>query len=122
MSRFVYGGVLGACLLAGWIALRPWTSVHAQLDSQAGDRDAACAPCHEDIYERYRRTPMANASGPAALGFIPANFVHAASGVHYQVTEEDGRVWLSFARDGGAGRALKGQRELRYFIGSGRRG
>ncbi len=65
---------------------------------------------------------MANASGPAALGFIPANFVHAASGVHYQVTEEDGRVWLSFARDGGAGRALKGQRELRYFIGSGRRG
>lgn len=95
---------------------------HAGPAPQLSKPDAACASCHEDIYERYRQTPMAHASGPAAEGFIPADFVHAASGVHYRVTEDDGRVWLNFARDAGTGGALEGKRELRYFIGSGRRG
>ena len=66
---------------------------------------------------------MANASGPANRGFIPADFVHVASGVHYRITEEGDRVWLDYARDGKSHEeALHGRQELRYFIGSGRRG
>ncbi len=85
------------------------------------DPDVACASCHRAIYDRYHKTPMAQASGPADEGFIPANFVHAASGVHYSVTEENGRVWLKYERDDPA-RALKGRTEMRYFLGSGKRG
>ncbi|HUN86708.1 MAG TPA: cytochrome c3 family protein [Terracidiphilus sp.] len=66
---------------------------------------------------------MANASGPANSGFIPADFVHAASGIHYKVTEKDGQVWLSYKRvPASSNRELSGREELRYFIGSGKRG
>lgn len=83
----------------------------------------ACASCHRAIYERYESTPMANASGPANRGFIPADFVHVASGVHYRITEEGDCVWLDYARDGKSHQeAFRGRQELRYFIGSGRRG
>lgn len=64
---------------------------------------------------------MANASGPAAEGLIPADFRHAASGVHYRVFEQDGKAWLSYEREDAA-RELEGKQELRYFIGSGKRG
>ena len=64
---------------------------------------------------------MANASGLATEGFIAADFLHQASGVHYRIDEDRGRVWLHYERDDPA-RALSGQRELRYFIGSGKRG
>lgn len=83
--------------------------------------NAACAPCHKQIYERYRSTPMANASGPAAEGFLPADFHHAESGVHYRVFDEAGKVWLSYERDDPS-RPLKGRQQLLYFIGSGLRG
>ncbi|HVZ82909.1 MAG TPA: tetratricopeptide repeat protein [Terracidiphilus sp.] len=85
------------------------------------DPDAACASCHRAIYERYRKTPMANASGAATEGFLPADYVHAASGVHYRIDQEDGHVWLSYERDDAA-RPLSGRQELWYFLGSGRRG
>jgi predicted CXXCH cytochrome family protein len=66
---------------------------------------------------------MANASGPAAGGFIPADFLHTASGVHYRVSEEAGHVWLSYERENPSpDKALKGHQELLYFIGSGKRG
>ncbi|HKD61167.1 MAG TPA: cytochrome c3 family protein [Terracidiphilus sp.] len=66
---------------------------------------------------------MANASGPAAAGVIVADFLHAASGVHYQISEQDGRVWLSYEREANSpDRALQGRVELRYFLGSGKRG
>ncbi len=64
---------------------------------------------------------MANASGPAVEGFIAADFRHADSGVHYRVYEQNGNVWLSYERDDAA-RRLEGQQELKYFIGSGKRG
>lgn len=64
---------------------------------------------------------MANASGPALKGLISADYTHAASGVHYRIYAEGGRVWLGFERDDSV-RPLKGRRELRYFIGSGKRG
>ena len=66
---------------------------------------------------------MANASGAAINGFIPADFEHKASGVHYRISEEAGRVWMSYERDSASPDfALSGSLELRYFIGSGRRG
>jgi predicted CXXCH cytochrome family protein len=64
---------------------------------------------------------MANASGPADEGFIAADFDHAASGVHYRITEDAGHVWLSYERNDFA-RLLDGRQELRYFLGSGKRG
>ena len=64
---------------------------------------------------------MARASGVAGEGFIPADFEHRASGVHYRIEEEQGGVWLSYERKDPA-RALEGRQELRYFLGSGRRG
>jgi predicted CXXCH cytochrome family protein len=66
---------------------------------------------------------MANASGPAIDGFIPADFEHTASGVHYKISAEGSHVWLSYEREGApAGRELNGKLELRYFLGSGKRG
>jgi len=95
--------------------------------AEVGERDpnAACAACHEAIYKRYRKTPMANASGLAADGFLSGEFTHEASGVSYRIVEQGGRVYLTFVRDtdeSKAGNRLKGRRELRYFIGSGLRG
>jgi predicted CXXCH cytochrome family protein len=96
---------------------------NALADVRADHPDAACAPCHREIYDRYRTTPMANASGPAADGPTPADFRHSASGIHYRVFQESGKVWLSYVRDEGtAGRELNGRQELTYFLGSGKRG
>jgi hypothetical protein len=94
------------------------------------DPNVACEPCHQEIYERYRKTPMANASGAATDGFLPGDFTHAVSGVSYRMVEQDGRVYLKFFRDAqaagvatrGDDRSLNGQRELKYYIGSGKRG
>ncbi len=98
-------------------------SVQARPDNDARDPNAICAPCHREIYERYRTTPMANASGRAADGFMAGEFVHAGSDVHYRVSEDAGRVWLSYERESTLpDKALKGRQELRYFIGSGKRG
>jgi predicted CXXCH cytochrome family protein len=106
-------------LVSWWLPRR----AQARPEGDARDPNALCAPCHREIYERYRNTPMANASGPAAEGFLPADFVHAASGVHYRVTEEAGNVWLSYERESASpAKALNGRQELRYFIGSGMRG
>jgi predicted CXXCH cytochrome family protein len=104
-----------------------WVPCFAPLQGQAvtsiaaADPNASCAPCHRAVYERYRKTPMANASGIAAQGFIPADLEHGPSGVHYKISEEADRVWLDYERDDPA-RPLHGRVELRYFIGSGRRG
>ena len=87
------------------------------------DPDAACATCHREIYEKYARTPMAQASGVAAQGFIPGGFTHAASGVKYAMQLRDGRAYLSYERkDRAAGRPLAGEQELALYVGSGHRG
>ena len=80
----------------------------------------ACAGCHASIYQSYGRTAMARASGPARENVIPADFVHANSGVHYRVYTQPDHVWLSFDRPDDP--AVRGKRELLYYIGSGRRG
>jgi predicted CXXCH cytochrome family protein len=117
---------IGILCLAAGLALSRGDYVSAsQLPSDPG---AACASCHRDIYERYRKTPMANASGAAVDGVIPADFYHAPSGVHYKVFAESGRVWLTYMRENAPpahepnGHELNGRDELLYYIGSGRRG
>jgi Flp pilus assembly protein TadD len=78
----------------------------------------ACSTCHAEIYRSYIKTVMAGASGLAPDGLITGEFDDKKSGVHYRVYESGGRVWMSYERDG----ELHGQRELLYFIGSGRKG
>jgi hypothetical protein len=80
----------------------------------------ACAKCHSQIYDSYKNTAMAKASGPASDNLIPADFVHRKSGVHYRIFPENRRVWLTFERPGDP--LVRGKRELLYYIGSGRRG
>jgi len=110
--------LLGACVFT--VCAQPHS---AQFPSQSQDPDAVCAPCHRQIVESWKRTPMAHASGPAVEGFIPGEFTHAASGVHYRVFQEDGQVWLSYERpNAAADRALNGKQLLRFYVGSGRRG
>jgi predicted CXXCH cytochrome family protein len=82
--------------------------------------DAVCAGCHKDIYERYERTPMAEGSGAATAGLLQGGFLHAASGVRYNVFLRNGKAWMSYDRDHDP--ALHGERQLLYFIGSGLRG
>jgi hypothetical protein len=63
---------------------------------------------------------MAQASGPAIDGLITGEMEQRRAGVIYRVDEVDGAAWLSFAsrRDP----EVRGKRQLRYYIGSGKRG
>ena len=121
LSRICTVCVVFGCLVAGCIILRSGASVRAGELAKADDPNATCAPCHRQIYERYRKTPMANASGPAAQGLIPADFTHGPSGVHYRIYEQDDHVWLSYERNVSS-LPLKGREDLKYFLGSGKRG
>jgi predicted CXXCH cytochrome family protein len=114
----------------GWLlctfafAARPGNGDATPVQS-AAHRDAVCASCHRDIYDRYMKTPMAQASGAAVDGMIstPADFVHKPSGIRYQITESGGRVYLDYDRSAKAkGGQLNGRVELLYFVGSGTRG
>ena len=113
--------MVGLCGLCAAIVAPLGKAVAGSGGGSERDPNAACAACHREIYERYERTPMAHASGPARDGFIAADFEHAASGVHYRITEDAGHVWLSYQRDDFS-RLLDGRQELRYFLGSGKRG
>lgn len=121
LFRLLHLGPGLACLFSLWIAVPGAPTVLAGATAAAGDPDAACASCHRDLYEHYEKTPMANASGPAVDGYLPGSFVHGPSGIHYKISEETGHVWLSYERKD-ANRPLDGRQELRYFLGSGRRG
>lgn len=79
----------------------------------------ACARCHGEISRAYANTVMATASGLASEGLTTGQFEHKPSGVHYRVYEQDGKVWMSFERKGKDG--LRGERELLYFVGSGKK-
>ena len=90
--------------------------------------DAVCRQCHQQIYDRYEKTPMAMGSGLALDGLddeelTAKNLVHDASGVTYRVSVKGGKAYLAYDRPAGDRRgALEGKHELDYFIGSGRRG
>ena len=80
----------------------------------------ACAHCHAQLSSSYQKTVMAGASGAAADGLITGQFDDKDSGVRYRVYQQDGRVWMSYERGGRD--AIRGERELLYFIGSGVKG
>src|SRR3984957_3102986 len=80
----------------------------------------ACAKCPSDLSASYSQTARARASGPAIDQLTPADFTHAASGVHYRVYAENNAAMLAFDRPDDP--AMHGTRRLQYFIGSGHRG
>ncbi|HEX3877504.1 MAG TPA: cytochrome c3 family protein, partial [Bryobacteraceae bacterium] len=80
----------------------------------------ACAKCHSAIDASYSQTAMAHASGPATDQLTPADFTHAASGVHYRVYAENNAAILAFDRPDDP--TMRGTRRLQYFVGSGHRG
>ncbi|MGC2298083.1 MAG: tetratricopeptide repeat protein [Acidobacteriaceae bacterium] len=116
--------LLAACWMAGSVAGA--VGAEPALDQSPAppkDPGAVCAGCHRQIYDTWTHTPMAHASGPAAEGFIAADFTHAASGVHYRMVLDHGQVWFSWERaNAPPDRALNGRVLLRSYLGSGRRG
>jgi predicted CXXCH cytochrome family protein len=111
--------IVGAIVLVAF-ALRPVSASEAVTASPPlNNPDAVCASCHRAIYERYEQTPMARGSGVATDALQAGAMHHGPSGVDYRVFLRDGSAWMSFAR---SAPSLEGERQLEYFIGSGRRG
>ena len=109
-------------LLAG-LFLTVVLAVRASSQTVSANLEAgseACSICQSEIYGSYRKTAMARASGFAGDGLIASEFSHKQSGVLYRVYEHDGRAWMSYERKSES--EFRGQRELLYFIGSGRKG
>jgi tetratricopeptide (TPR) repeat protein len=118
-----FAGMLAIGWLAGSAPANAGSQNAGATSTNAQDPDAACALCHRQIYDSWKRTPMARASGPAAEGFIPGDFTHSPSGVHYRVYLDRGQVWLSYQRPSApSGQELDGKQLLLYYLGSGRRG
>src|SRR6187402_2432249 len=97
---------LASCLLL-LFALSPARAI-AQKPAAARatpvrEADAACARCHQQIFNSYLKTPMANASGLAGDRWLPGTFHHAPSKTDYRFFTEDGSEWMSYARPGDAG-------------------
>jgi tetratricopeptide repeat protein/cytochrome c554/c'-like protein len=105
-----------AALLGMWLRL----SSYAQEPTKKPAGDQACESCHAQIAKSYAATGMAGASGPASDGVTPGEFVHKLTDTQYHVYEKDGSVWMSYERGGKDG--IRGERELEYFIGSGKKG
>jgi Flp pilus assembly protein TadD len=82
--------------------------------------DAVCGKCHQDIFRKYLGTPMANASGLASDRIFTGALHHAASGIDYRISNQDGSLWLNYSRPGDPG--LQGNQKLDYFLGSGHLG
>jgi predicted CXXCH cytochrome family protein len=90
---------------------------------KADNPDLICRNCHQQIYDRYQRTPMAKASGNALDGLLPGALLHQDSGIEYRLYARDGSAWLSYdRRDASPAKALHGEQRLSYYIGSGNRG
>jgi hypothetical protein len=75
----------------------------------------ACAPCHRQIYDRYRRTPMALTSGvPSREDLTRPAFTHAPTGFRYRIYRDRDKLAFEFVKPD-----IRGSRLLPYFIGSG---
>jgi len=109
------GSILAACLIGLVCSL-----AFSQTPPVSVSDDRACATCHQKIYDSYQHTIMAKASGKASDGLIAGEFFHEPSGVRYRIFAKDGRTWMSYERDREP--KIQGQRELLYYIGSGRKG
>jgi hypothetical protein len=74
----------------------------------------ACEPCHAEILRAYSATPMAKSSGAVQGGLNAGTFRHPDSKTDYRI-QSSGVVTATRG-------ALKMQRQLDYFIGSGSTG
>jgi predicted CXXCH cytochrome family protein len=117
---WVVAAVLIGWVMSGTIPASAQQPVRSEISTNGYVGNEVCARCHATIVESYSRTNMARASGLANENFIPADFTHKNSGVHYRIYEEGGRVWLSFDRPSDP--SVHGKRELLYYLGSGHRG
>jgi predicted CXXCH cytochrome family protein len=126
----VVAAALAIFLAFALVWLAPWhrppcvlASASPAVSAQLSHPDAQCASCHRAIYERYERTPMALGSGLATDALQAGTMHHAPSNIDYRIFLRDGAAWMSFARPGPEDSAsLRGERQLTYYIGSGRRG
>ena len=108
-----------------WILLALPAAVMALLVcgpyASASTGSAACAACHQTIYESYQLTPMAASSGSTGSGLLPERFDHAAfdnapTGFRYRIYRSRGAYFVEFMKPDGT---LRGAKALPYFVGSG---
>ena len=111
---------LAAFFVAVFFCSLAWSQAAPSVQPSDLPGNEACSSCHAEIYQSYKNTVMARASGPAADGLIEGKFDDDISAVHYRVYQQDGHVWMSYERKGKY--PLQGQRQLRYYIGSGVKG
>jgi hypothetical protein len=91
--------------------------------------DSACAECHADVAETYRRHPMGRSLSPVSEAASVEHYDQAASnpfekeGFQFLIERRDGRVFhREFHRDS-QGRSVPVHAvEIHFAIGSGRRG
>jgi hypothetical protein len=108
--------MLWGCLLS--VPLAPCAA--ASQATPVREADASCAQCHQEIYQHYLATPMANASGLATDNLRSGKFLHKPSGVEYAVLSLGGKATLTFRTPTGAGE--QNEVPLSYFLGSGHLG
>src|SRR5260221_10328681 len=101
--------------LAMIFSISLWAAENAEVGSQA------CSGCHAAIYRKYRETGMARSSGRVGTGAfaerLTATFVEdKPSGATYRIGKTKDVLRMDFARSSAA---VKGQRDLEWFIGSG---
>lgn len=90
--------------------------------SSVAAADKRCQRCHAQIYERYLKTYMANASGLAEDRVSSGAFHHSPSGVDYTIDKNSDQVTLHYEVHRGAPDTLSGTHRLDYFLGSGHLG
>ncbi len=123
LTSWMILSVGSALPLCGLLLKNPASSSLAPTTVPPSTQDAACAACHQAIFDRYRTTPMAQASGSVQDGLLTGVFRHPSSGVEYRVELKDGQAVLSYQRAASASvPALSGQHQLLDFVGSGHRG
>jgi tetratricopeptide (TPR) repeat protein len=87
--------------------------------------DAACAQCHADIEESYRKHPMGRSLAPLSAASLreklPTSF--EAQGFRYTVAERGGHVFHEEVRRDAMGQTIaRIDAEVQFVLGSGRRG
>ncbi len=82
--------------------------------------NSQCALCHQSIYRSYSRHPMALDSG--LVDEIPSEglFSNNPSSIRYRIYKKNDKAFYSYGRAGEP--LMHGEQELKYFIGSGKRG
>lgn len=79
--------------------------------------DAVCVRCHEQIYNSYLKTTMAEGSGLAGQKFVTGSYKHKPTQVIYTFIEKSGKpilVWKD-----GSNTGASGEHPLSYYLGSG---